>query len=177
MTTLRTTEAFGDLLHQLDCLLPVTESGERIPVREYADVVADLLAFLARQMTELHNERMAEKQSFLAWLEARLGCEIDGLAGKTSVRAYDELRNVDGLLDVIEKNHPARTKVDVAVPRAYRVVNRARDEIAEGYERSMEKLRPIGTQIALTDRLIDLVVYRFYGLKAEEIAVIEGDGR
>jgi hypothetical protein len=32
-------------------------------------------------------------------------------------------------------------------------------------------------RIAATDRLIDRIVYRLYGLTEEEIAVVEGKGR
>jgi hypothetical protein len=35
-------------------------------------------------------------------------------------------------------------------------------------------LLPIKRQLAWTDRLIDLIVYRLYGLTEEEIAVVEG---
>jgi len=42
------------------------------------------------------------------------------------------------------------------------------------YEKSLDTLRPIKTQLARTDRLIDQVVYRLYGLTEEEIAVVEG---
>ncbi|MBI4539959.1 MAG: hypothetical protein HY704_10680 [Gemmatimonadetes bacterium] len=37
----------------------------------------------------------------------------------------------------------------------------------------MAKLRPILRQLELTDRLIDLLVYRLYGLTDEEIRIVE----
>lgn len=36
---------------------------------------------------------------------------------------------------------------------------------------------PIKARLAATDRLVDQVVYRLYGLTEEEIAVVEGTGR
>lgn len=39
---------------------------------------------------------------------------------------------------------------------------------------SLAKLLPLKQRLAATDRLIDRVVYRLYGLTAEEIAVVEG---
>jgi hypothetical protein len=33
----------------------------------------------------------------------------------------------------------------------------------------------VRARIAATDRLIDLIVYRLYGLTAAEVAVVEGD--
>ena len=37
-------------------------------------------------------------------------------------------------------------------------------------------LLPLKARLAATDRLIDQVVYRLYGLTEEEIAVVEGRG-
>jgi len=39
----------------------------------------------------------------------------------------------------------------------------------------MAKLIPLKAKIAATDRLIDLSVYRLYGLTEEEIALVEGE--
>ena len=44
------------------------------------------------------------------------------------------------------------------------------------YDASLAKLLPIKQRLAATDRLIDQVVYRLYGLTEEEIAVVEGAG-
>lgn len=168
-------EVFDDLLRQLDWLLPEAGDGEEAPEREYADVVADLLGFLAERMTELHRKRQAERSAFLAWLEERLGCPIDELAGKAAVRDYDaEPGGIDRLLRVIERNHPSKTSLDVSAPAEYSAVNPARQLIEQGYAKSMERLRPIQKQIALTDRLIDLIVYRLYGLTPAEIELVEG---
>lgn len=38
----------------------------------------------------------------------------------------------------------------------------------------VETLRPVKAQLAWTDGLIDQIVYRLYGLTAEEIKVVEG---
>jgi hypothetical protein len=38
----------------------------------------------------------------------------------------------------------------------------------------MEKLSPLLLRIGETDRLIDLIVYRLYGLTEAEIAIVEG---
>jgi hypothetical protein len=42
------------------------------------------------------------------------------------------------------------------------------------YEASLAKLLPLKQRLAATDRLIDRVVYRLYGLADEEVAVVEG---
>jgi hypothetical protein len=45
--------------------------------------------------------------------------------------------------------------------------------IAANMEKSLEKLLPIKQRLALTDKLIDQIVYRLYGLTEEEIRVVE----
>ena len=37
----------------------------------------------------------------------------------------------------------------------------------------MAKLNPVLERIARTDRLIDLIVYRLYGLTEEEVAIVD----
>lgn len=170
---IRAHEAFSDLLQQVDALLPRTPDGSPDREREYADVVQDLLAFLARRMTELHEARLAEVRSFLTWLEERLECPVDDLAGKSFVlEYYDQGGGVEKLLTVLRKNR-ARIGVDVSPPKRYMATNEARATIIDGYERSMATLRPILTQVELTERLIDLVVYRLYGLAEEEMALVD----
>lgn len=167
---------FEELLRQVDRLL----SGS--PAREdsgpaYTDVVSDLLAFLAERMTTLHEERQVEMASFSEWLEDQIGCPIDDLSGKTYVRAYDEQpEGVDRLLEVLEKNHPSPSSLDVSAPEEYGDTNPGRQRIVRGYERSMDRLRPIRRQIELTDGLIDRIVYRLYGLTDEEIDLVESTG-
>lgn len=39
---------------------------------------------------------------------------------------------------------------------------------------SLDRLLPLKARLGATDRLIDLVVYRLYGLTPEEVAVVEG---
>jgi hypothetical protein len=48
-----------------------------------------------------------------------------------------------------------------------------RDCRHQEYERSLAILRPIIAQLMRTDRLIDQVVYRLYGLSTSEIAMVE----
>lgn len=38
----------------------------------------------------------------------------------------------------------------------------------------MSKLAPLMEKIKATDRLIDLIVYKLYGLTADEIKIVEG---
>lgn len=158
---------FGDLLSSVDLLLE--KSGGK---QEQADVVADLLGFLAQRMTKLHHERQEEVGSFLRWLEERLGRPVDELTGRGRIEEYYKYSETD-LLTTIQKNHPSKVAMSVAEPVRYGATNRARETIREGYQRSMKRLSPLLQQIELTDRLIDLVVYRLYGLTPNEIQLLE----
>jgi hypothetical protein len=51
------------------------------------------------------------------------------------------------------------------------------DVLKDAFQNSMAKFSPLKNNIATTDRLIDLIVYRLYGLTDEEIEVVEGEAR
>ncbi len=47
-------------------------------------------------------------------------------------------------------------------------------QLRPAYEENLEVLRPLLRRITRTDRLIDFIVYRLYGLTEGEVAVVEG---
>lgn len=168
------TPAFAELLGYVDRLLSTSYGFSETVERKYTDVVADLLGFLAHQMTALHTRRQVEIRQFFHWLEEQLGCPIEALVGKGVVREYyAQPDGVDALLGVLERNCPGQTPLDVRRPHGYRERNSDRERIIEGYERSVRVLRPILRQLELTDCLIDQIVYRLYGLSPDEIALVE----
>ena len=133
---------------------------------ERADVVHDLLAFLAEQMISLNRQKQQEVGGFLTWLERKIGAAVDDLANKTRLRAYHE-HDMTGLLDVLRQNR-RKLKID---PEA-----RATQEAIDGeFTKSLEKLTPVKANLAATDRLIDQIVYRLYGLTETEIKLVEGE--
>jgi len=144
----------------------VLEFVERQLVRtpERADVVHDLLVFLADQMIEMSMQKQAEVKGFLTWLKRYIGTEIDSLKNKTKLRAYHE-HDFGMLLDVLRQN---RRKLEVDP-----VARDVQEDIDKEFSNSMAKLTPLKARIAATDRLIDQIVYRLYGLTEEEIAIIE----
>ena len=140
---------------------------------EQSDVVHDLLAHLAGQMIEMNKEKQAEVKGFLAWLEREIGAPIDNLTRKTYLRNYlgdyqkgESHRALEEVLDILRRNR-RRLKVDPS-ERAFQ------EQLAGEYEGSLGKLLPLKARLAGTDRLIDLIVYRLYGLTEEEVAVVEG---
>ena len=148
--------------------------GERLSAEpEQSDVIHDLLAHLAEQMIAMNKEKQAEVKGFLAWLERETGAPVDALTGKSRVQGYlgdyqkgEPELSLDDLLDVLKKN-VRRLKAD---PSA----REFQETLAREYAASLGRLLPFKGRLAATDRLIDLIVYRLYGLTDEEIAVVEG---
>jgi hypothetical protein len=163
-----------------DCVLGFVDhhlSGEP----EESDVVHDLLAFLAEEMIRLNKEKRAAQKEFLDWLvttlrilpdkEGRKG--IDVLTGKGKLTDYpgdyqkgESPLAFEELLDILRKN---KGHLGVSLSDAGLV-----DRIRKMYEESLQRVLPIKEQLVKTDRLIDAVVYRLYGLTEEEIRVVEG---
>jgi len=137
--------------------------GERLN-GDQSDVVHDLLAHLAEQMIEMNKQKQVETGSFLKWLERQIGAKIDDLDNKTKLRAYFD-HDFETLLDVLRQNSG---KLENKITRAME------ENIEREFKRSMSKLAPLTDKIAATDRLIDLIVYRLYGLTEEEVAIVEG---
>jgi len=150
---------------------------------EESDVVHDLLAFLAEEMIRLNKEKRALQREFLDWLVATLKIlpdkegrkGVDVLTGKAKLADYpgdyqkDEPPLVtDELLEILRKNknHLGMSLSDTSLI----------DRIKKTYEESLQRVLPLKERLARTDRLIDQVVYRLYGLTEEEIGVVEGRG-
>ncbi len=148
---------------------------------EESDVVHDLLAFLAEEMIRLNKEKRVLQREFLNWLvttlkvlpdkEGRQG--IDVVTNKAKLTDYpgDYQKNepfltTEELLGILRnnKNHLGVSLSDVSLV----------DRIKKTYEESLQMVLPLKERLARTDRLIDQVVYRLYGLTEEEIKVVEG---
>ena len=160
----------GSFLAFIDQRLPQNPDGAPDIQNEQSDVVHDLLAFFAGEMTRLHKEEQAEAQVFLDWLQRYVRVPIDQLAGKTTVGNYWEPQaGRDALITVLVKNRKVIQRANG--PDVTSVAVQAK--ITQECDPAIQKLRGIERQIALTDRLIDQTVYRLYGLTPEEIAAVE----
>jgi len=148
-----------------DCL-PQDEAGNFIAERERSDVVHDLLAFLAERMLEMNKEKQKEIRGFLGWLEGYVGAKVEDLTPKTKLQSYYE-HDYESFLAVLKKN-----KNKLAVDPSRREPGEA---LKAEFDGSMNKLLPLMERIRKTDDLIDMVVYRLYGLTEEEIKIVEGD--
>ena len=131
---------------------------------EQSDVVHDLLAFLAEEMTRLNKGKQAKIKGFLTWLEREiLKGSIEDQKNKTKIKAFHE-RSFEDLLDILKKNK--------SVPDP--CPSNIRDIIAGEFSPAMNVLAPLKVHIKATDNLVDQIVYRLYGLTDDEIAIVEG---
>jgi hypothetical protein len=140
---------------------------------EEADVIHDLLAYLAEQMIELNKQKQTEIKGFLQWLERFIGCPVDTLTNKSKIQNYlgDYYKNMhhlgfDELIEVLKKNSK-KIKIDP-------VARKDQQSLEKEYQDSLNTLLPIKDQLTRCDQLIDAIVYRLYGLTEAEIAIIEG---
>lgn len=141
---------------------------------EQADVVHDLLAYLADQMIQMNRQKQDEMRGFLAWLKRQIGVGLEELTGKARLRNYlgdyqkaEPHLSLEGLLDILRQNR-RRLKKGVD-PDARNFQERLEKE----YTASLKKLLPLKLRLAAADRLIDLIVFQLYGLSPEEAAVVE----
>lgn len=140
---------------------------------DQTDVIHDVLAFLAQQMIDLNKQKQAEVKRFLAWLEEQIGAKVDDLNGKSIIRGYL------GDYQKGEEHLPFGELYDRLYQNRSRIAANLSDRVFEAglrreYETLLGVLLPIKQQLAHTDRLIDLIVYKLYDLTEEEIAIVEG---
>lgn len=133
---------------------------------ERADVVHDILAFLAGEMIDLNKSKQEEGKGFLTWLEGYIGCAIEEFTNKTKVKEYHKF-GFDSLSAVMSQNGKKLT----VSPEARATIETIKPE----FEKSVAKLEPLKARIAATDQLIDQIVYKLYGLTEEEIRIVEGE--
>ncbi len=156
---------FDEILSRVEACLPKDAQGNFIPEQERSDVVHDLLAFLAERMLEMNKEKQQEIKGFLGWLEGEVGAKVEDLSPKTKIQSYYDY-DYDEFHAVLKKN---RKRLSIN-PSARDKAELLKDE----FGKSMAKLGPLRERIERTDRLIDSVVYRLYGLNEEEIGIVEG---
>jgi hypothetical protein len=141
--------------------------GARLEAKpEESDVVHDLLAYLAEQMIEMNKKKNSEIKGFLDFLKGEIGVSIEDLSNKTAIQEYYK-HEFQALIDVLVKNKKKlKAGYDSKSPTNYK-------HLLEWYSASVSNLKPLMGRIEATDRLIDQIVYKLYGLIPEEIAIVE----
>jgi hypothetical protein len=152
---------------------------------EESDVVHDLLAFLAEEMIRLNKEKRAEQQAFLTWLTNNLKIQPqpDKKTGKVGI---DALQGRARLVDYPGDYQKDEKELDFVALKNILLDNKKRmgvylsdsllATVEEQYHRSLDTVLPLKQQLKQTDKLIDQIVYKLYGLTEEEIQVVEGKG-
>jgi hypothetical protein len=144
--------------------LPTNEDGMPDMEHEQSDVVHDLLAFLAEEMTRLNKEKLSSVKAFLTWLEKEiLKSSVEDQNNKTKIRDFHE-GSLEELMHILKKNEIIPDPCPSSMW----------DTISSEFSTAINTLGPLKTQIALTDKLIDQIIYKFYGLSDAEIAIVEG---
>jgi hypothetical protein len=156
---------FDDILAHVEDCLPKDSQGNFIPEQEKSDVVHDLLAFLAEQMLEMNKQKQQEIKGFLSWLEGEVGAKTEDLSPKTKVQSYYDY-DFNEFYTILKKNKK-RLSIN---PSSREKSELLKDE----FQKSVGKLDPLREKIELTDKFIDKVVYKLYGLTEEEIRIVEG---
>ncbi len=157
---------FSEILSCVESYLPKDEEGNFITAEEKSDIVHDFLAFLAERMIEMNKEKQAEIKKFLGWLEEYLGVKIEDMNLKTKVREFYKM-DWEEYYKVLKRSKGKVRKVDLASKEA-------EEKLREAFLDSTGRLKLLLDRIDETDKLIDQIVYRLYGLTEEEIKVVEG---
>jgi hypothetical protein len=97
-------------------------------------------------------------------LQKQFGFDVEDLSKKTHIKGYHEAE-FERLAAALKAN---RRKLRQPVEGIFAA------QLCDDYEASMAVLRPLAEQLQATDDLIDQIVYRLYGLTAEEVAIVEG---
>jgi hypothetical protein len=134
---------------------------------ERADVVHDLLAFLAGRMMDLNQRQRAAARQFLADLKDFHGIDARTLNPKTKLDEFWKLETAV-VFAHLGKNRKALAAAKVDLNEA------TEEKIRSRFEQSRAAILPIDSQITFTDELIDQIVYRLYGLTPDEIRIVEG---
>jgi len=124
-------------------------------------------------MTRLHTEKQVESNGFLGWLESYLGISVEDLRNKTKVKEYWKAgEGWESFVSALEQNKRA-----IQSAKGIDVTRWEPQETIRGeFDSTMARLRPLLERIELTDKLIDQIVYKLYGLTEAEITVVEGRG-
>ncbi len=114
----------------------------------------------------MNRQKQQEIKGFLSWLEGYVGAKVEDMSPKTRIQTYYDYSYED-FLAVLKKN---RKKLNIDPSR-----REPAEALRAEFVASVGKLRPLRERIEGTDRLIDQVVYRLYGLTEEEIRVVKGN--
>jgi hypothetical protein len=132
---------------------------------EQSDVVHDILAYLGEQMLKMNKKKHKEINGFLEYIERITGLNIEELSNKTIVKNYHNY-SFEKLLIALERN---KNRLKGFNPKS----REDQEHLAGEFNGSLTRLNPLKTRIQETDRIINDILYKLYGLTEEDIQNIE----
>ena len=117
-------------------------------------------------MIEMNKEKNAEIKGFLRWFEGEIGAPVEELTNKTAIKEYYEA-GFDALAVALAKN---KKKLKDGYDPTRR---EPKEKLHAEFNASVGKLAPLLKRIEATDKLIDQIVYKLYGLTEDEITIVE----
>ena len=130
---------------------------------ERSDVIHDLLAFLAEEMTSLNRDIRGVTKRFLTDLKDFHNIDAHALKPKTKL---DEFWRFEAA-EVFAHFRANKLRLKVS----------DEEKIRARFQKAKDKLLPLESSLAFTDGLIDEIVYRLYGLTPDEIKLVKETSR
>jgi len=124
------------------------------------------LLFSAERMMELNRQKQAAARQFLADLKDFHGVEARRLNPKTRLEEFWKLEAADVFAHL-------RKNAKLLAEQGVRLKPADEESIRDRFMKATGKLVPLESQIEQTDRLIDRIVHRLYGLTPDEIKLVE----
>lgn len=154
----------NSLIDLLDNCLQQNEDKNTTLEEEKSDIIYDFLIYLVDEIMRVNKEKNQKTNEFIDWLEMFIGEKIDNLTNKSKIKQYYNF-DFDYLFNVLKKN---KKKVNTNVLSIEFHTN-----LKEAFEKNVTQISSLSDKIYYTDKLIDQIVYKLYGLTDEEIEVVE----
>jgi|GEM_PF-1314958 len=122
---------------------------------------------LVQRMLDRNKEKQEIIARYVTWLESVINAKVEDLTGKDKIRDPEKLKDIDELIQLLIKN---RKKLEGFAPKRLP----AQKEITEDFNECKAQIDSIAAEISETDRAIDRLIYKLYGLTPEEIEIVEG---
>lgn len=129
---------------------------EELPIPVISDDEQKPFIILVNKLLELNKQKTTEIKSFNKWLQRTF--DIDKISQK--LEHYYELTFEEFLKEVKKKKVDTKSRKN-------------QDLLENEFNSSLEIVKPLEIQIQKTENEINELVYKLYGLAAEDIAIIE----
>jgi Alw26I/Eco31I/Esp3I family type II restriction m6 adenine DNA methyltransferase len=146
-------------MREASCVLAFVEE-QLLAKPERSDVVHELLAFLAKQMMDLNEQKRTTARQFLTDLKDFHSIDAHALKPKTKLDNFWKLEAAEVF------SHFRSNKLHLK--------ESDEEKIRDRFQKAKDRLLPLESSLSFTDDLIDKIVYRLYALTPEEIKIVKG---